>query len=349
MANTKQQENLLLTEHFTWTPISLIDDIINTVNEVLYKCTETLENGLSGADPAQLGFADRAASESRIPDTDEDGRPEYPEARLEIEEGIHKLETLMEGAVDRNFDKFEIWTLRNSLKVPEEVVGWVRLGHYENLTIPPKDSTITPESILALRRKLQETQKLHVALLTEKTRNEALLTKLRTLVQPPSALKREPRSSTSPSKPSMGADSTSPFAFLTHTPAAQDLGVQPLPLNNSTSTPNESRTPLTTHTTFTTSQLPYLRDLLGRLKPHLSTTALPMKNEGEKEELARERKEYIESQSKRILERRGVDTRDGVEGVVEGSRVRSEEVRGLEGLVQEMGKGDGDGEAMDTS
>ena len=44
---------------------------------------------------------------------------------------------------------------------------------------------------------------------------------------------------------------------------------------------------------------------------------------------------YVESQSKRILERRGVDTKDGVEGVWPGSssRVRAEEVRGLEGLV----------------
>lgn len=68
-----------------------------------------------------------------------------------------------------------------------------------------------------------------------------------------------------------------------------------------------------------------------------------------------------------MLERRGVDTRDGVEGVWEGRRVGAEEVRGLEGLVGGMGRGrgrngsgdgedagagalDGDGgEEMDTS
>lgn len=57
----------------------------------------------------------------------------YPEARLEVEEGILKLETLMENAVDRNFDRLEIWALRNVLCLPrEEGVGeWVRLGHYE--------------------------------------------------------------------------------------------------------------------------------------------------------------------------------------------------------------------------
>ena len=51
-----------------------------------------------------------------------------------------KLETLMEGAVDRNFDRLEIWTLRNVLCLPKEgvdgegeggIAGWVRLGGYE--------------------------------------------------------------------------------------------------------------------------------------------------------------------------------------------------------------------------
>jgi kinetochore protein Mis12/MTW1 len=81
--------------------------------------------------------------------------------------------------------------------------------------------------------------------------------------------------------------------------------------------------------------------------------------------MTKERKVYLESQSKRILERRGVDTKDGVEGVWEGRRVGAEEVRGLEGLVQVLGRGKAkdvsmedtdagavageDGEAMDTS
>lgn len=69
--------------------------------------------------------------------------------------------------------------------------------------------------------------------------------------------------------------------------------------------------------------------------------------------MTRERKIYLESQSKRILEKRGVDTRDMVEGTVEGSRVRADEVRGLEGIVEAFSKGSGaaknNGEVMDTS
>lgn len=53
------------------------------------------------------------------------------EARREIEEGVHQLETLLESNVDKNFDKLEIYVLRNVLHVEEGLVDWVRLGHYE--------------------------------------------------------------------------------------------------------------------------------------------------------------------------------------------------------------------------
>lgn len=313
-----------------------------------------------------MGFADRYSDEGRTPEKDEDGVDSFPEARLEIEEGVLKLETLMENAVDKNFDRLEIWTLRNVLCLPrgeEELVNWVRLGHYEvsisaiplldmladvddqKIDTTSKNAKLTPEALQALRHKLVETRKLNAALVAEKTRNDAQIARLRSLLQPSTAAKREPRSSTSPAKQANSShDNGAPFAFLTHTPAAQALGVQPLPQTSNPAA--ESRTPLTTHTTFTTSQLPYLRQLLSSLQPHLATTALPTSTHTTKnaEELTRERKVYLESQSKRILERRGVNTKDGVEGVWDTRRVGAEEVRGLEGLVQSMGRG----KAQDT-
>ena len=32
--------------------------------------------------------------------------------------------------MDKNFDKFEIYVLRNILSVPADLVNWVRLSHY---------------------------------------------------------------------------------------------------------------------------------------------------------------------------------------------------------------------------
>ncbi|KAF9734687.1 hypothetical protein PMIN06_006193 [Paraphaeosphaeria minitans] len=338
MASAKQSENLLLTEHFTWPPISLIDDIINTVNDSLYSCNDSLETGMLSAPPAQLGF---------LPQDPEEGEERVAErARLEIEEGAQKLETLMVDAVDRNFDRLEIWTLRNVLCLPREegFEGWVRLGHYEGLKIPTEENKLTPEALYALRRKLVETEKLHAALAAEKKRNDAQIARLRALLAPPTQ-KPTPRASTASTADDKAETEgeTAPFAFLTHHPAAQTLGVQALPALAFSAKP-ETRTPLTTHTTFTTTQLPHLRQLLASLRPHLASTALPSGKAGEAQERAKERRTYIESQSRRVLERRGVDTRDGVEGGVDGNRVRGEEVRALEGVLgglngSEKGKG----------
>ena len=147
MANQKQMETALLTEHLRYTPLvsilrlylshllthfqALLDDIINTVNELVARAVDAAEEGLSAADPAALGFADKAAAQNVIPDTDDEGRAVYPDAQKEIEEGVHRLETLLEANVDKNFDKLELWVLRNVLSVPAELVPWVRLGHYE--------------------------------------------------------------------------------------------------------------------------------------------------------------------------------------------------------------------------
>lgn len=52
-------------------------------------------------------------------------------AAVEIENGVHQLETLLQSTVDRNFDKLEIYVLRNVLSVPADLIAWVRLKHYE--------------------------------------------------------------------------------------------------------------------------------------------------------------------------------------------------------------------------
>ena len=101
------------------------------MNTIIYRAIEAIESGLLSTPPPALGFAAEAASDPTIRDTDGDGNVEYPEARQEIEDGVHQLETLLEATVDRTFDRFEIYTLRNILTVPEELGPWMRLGHYE--------------------------------------------------------------------------------------------------------------------------------------------------------------------------------------------------------------------------
>jgi kinetochore protein Mis12/MTW1 len=131
MASEKQAATALLTEHLRYTPLTLIDDIINTINELTNRAVDAAEKGLLAADPSSLGFSTRAAAENRIVERDANGRGVYPEARAEIEEGVHQLETLLEANIDKNFDKFEIIALRSILAVPQHLVPWIRLAHYD--------------------------------------------------------------------------------------------------------------------------------------------------------------------------------------------------------------------------
>ena len=89
---------------------------------------EALENGMLQIPARSLGFGRDPGSKSV---TVEKGNVEYPEATAEIEHGVHQLETLLESTVDKAFDYFEIWTLRNVLTIPDNLAPWMRLGHYE--------------------------------------------------------------------------------------------------------------------------------------------------------------------------------------------------------------------------
>lgn len=154
MTDPNRQADALLTEHFQYTPLvhqtfpprnpipantpqSLIDDIINAVNTIIFQAMEALENGLLQIPPRSLGFGrDQTSTTQSIPDMNDNGSVEYPEAAAEIENGVHQLETLLESTVDKAFDYFEIWTLRNVLTIPDNLTPWMRLGHYEVSSSP---------------------------------------------------------------------------------------------------------------------------------------------------------------------------------------------------------------------
>jgi kinetochore protein Mis12/MTW1 len=125
----------LLTEHLRCTPLTIIDDIINTTNELLYHSVAAVETYLLTSAPSSLGFAPPPGT---IRDTNSDGTELYSDAETEeLEKGVHSLETLLESAVDRSFDRFEIYVLRNILTVPEDLVPWVRLAHHKVFPHPP--------------------------------------------------------------------------------------------------------------------------------------------------------------------------------------------------------------------
>ncbi|KAJ5625212.1 Centromere protein Mis12 [Penicillium lagena] len=312
----------LLAEHFSYTPLSLIDDIINSINNLIYQAISSLESGLINTPPERLGFA-HASNGSTIPDTDEDGNVVYPEAKLEIENGLHQLETLLEANVDKAFDKFEIYVLRNILTVPEDLLSSVRLKHYENLSFVPSPDTPTPETILAQRKKLIETRKLTRSLKDECARNDAVISQLQSIL-----------STVENAKTDGGADATENkennqpnLSFLTSSPAARQLRV------GVAAGSNTKHTPLTTNTTFILSQLPALQTTLEQLRPRLA--ALPQASVPRETKSKRdERKEYIESRIRLHLERAGqLAMGDDGHPMVAGRRIDISEAHALENVA----------------
>ena len=128
------------------------------MNILAERALNSVEQGLLNAPPSALGFKKKApkaapktkSSRSRSKQQqaadaaeDEDGEDAAATdpadaARIEVESGTHQLETLLCASIDRNFDKFEIYVLRNILCVrPPDVRDWIRLSHYDGLDFSP--------------------------------------------------------------------------------------------------------------------------------------------------------------------------------------------------------------------
>ncbi|KAI0202195.1 Mis12 protein-domain-containing protein [Astrocystis sublimbata] len=142
MTTSSNSESELLTEHFGYPPVSLIDDIINSVNILADRAFNSIEQGLLNAPPASLGFkppkphskSSKTQQQKQPPEQDEQALSPAERVKNEVEAGTHQLETLLCASVDRNFDKFELYVLRNIFTVrPAELCNWIRLSHYDGL------------------------------------------------------------------------------------------------------------------------------------------------------------------------------------------------------------------------
>ncbi|KAH7244310.1 Mis12 protein-domain-containing protein [Fusarium redolens] len=343
MAAQQNSDYELLTEHFGYPPVSLLDDIINTVNVLADRALDSVERLLLSIPPQSLGFSNKHASN--------DGTPALPPdeaAKLEIEHGTHQLETLLNASIDKNFDLFELYTMRNILTVRPDDQPYMRLAHYEGLDFSGLEGPDRPttESVTALRRRLHATQRLHTALESERARNDALLGKLRSVLGVvPGNVKAEEGQAQAPDG--------SAFGFLRDKASLQAAGADK---------------PIATTTEFTLSQLQALRALstsLRTLLPDLGPTDADTQMEdasSSSRTWRRERVEYVEGASRKYLETaRGLElgdqgeVRDG-EWQGEGRKITRSDVEGLEQVAAMLGQkstttgeASGEGEPMDQS
>ena len=120
----------LMTEHLQYAPLTLIDDVINSANAILYQSMDAFETYLRDTViPSIPSSASTQAAKTFDLDAPEDAEREA--LYKELEYGMAQVETLLENAVDRNFDAFELYVLRNVFNVPEEVDGYLRLQHHQ--------------------------------------------------------------------------------------------------------------------------------------------------------------------------------------------------------------------------
>ncbi|KAL8347361.1 hypothetical protein RB601_003159 [Gaeumannomyces tritici] len=137
MSASISSETQLLAEHFGYPPVSLLDDIINSINILAEQALNGVEKALLGTKPASLGFRDQQppppAKSKRAPLPPPPAATAEEAHRHEIENGTHQLETLLCASIDRNFDIFELYVMRNILTVRPDHRDWIRLSHYEGL------------------------------------------------------------------------------------------------------------------------------------------------------------------------------------------------------------------------
>ncbi|KAF2860224.1 hypothetical protein K470DRAFT_197172, partial [Piedraia hortae CBS 480.64] len=121
----------LLTELAGATPTMLLDDIINTVNGVIYVALNAVEDGLKGTPAEQIGFAQGGQDGKALRDGEVTAESMEEAKNDEIANGMVRLETLLNSSIDRTMDRFEIYTARNILTVGDEgLLPYVVLDHY---------------------------------------------------------------------------------------------------------------------------------------------------------------------------------------------------------------------------
>ncbi|KAK4230800.1 Mis12 protein-domain-containing protein [Podospora fimiseda] len=284
----------LLTEHFGYPPVSLLDQIINTLNALAEKALSSIESGLLNAPPTALGFRP-----PKYPSSSSQPYDAVTAHRQEVESGVHALETLLFASIDRDFDLFEIVVMRNVLTVSQRDLDWVVLKHYEGLDFSEMGDGISVEGVNELRRRMQSSLRLKTMLEAEKARNEGLLKEMRRLVGG-GGIKIEGE------KVEEGGKGKA-FGFL-----LKELGLQ-----------GDKETPITTTGRFGVSQLEGLRGLSRELRGVMKELGKGEEDEEEEEEKdeqkdwRRERLEYIEGATRKHLENvRGLEL--GENGEVKG-------------------------------
>ncbi|KAJ2400241.1 hypothetical protein GGI23_002155 [Coemansia sp. RSA 2559] len=121
----------LVVEHFGFLPITFIDEIINSANDTIYRATDAL-----------CKFVEKEQGSSEA-----------------TSQAVTKAETLLEHAVDKNFDKFELYALRNLFNIPQGLEDYLVLPHQSQDVMVSSEAPVFAEDEAALDKELEDVRK----------------------------------------------------------------------------------------------------------------------------------------------------------------------------------------------
>jgi len=120
----------ILTEHFTWSPETLAKLGMECANHTL---VSVIEHDVEPFLQQHFAAAYAIAAEEGV-----DGPSGLNEA--ELGKGLVQLETLLESGVDKRFDLFELYLLRNVFTIPQDLIPFLELSHQ----VSPKVHALAP-------------------------------------------------------------------------------------------------------------------------------------------------------------------------------------------------------------
>ncbi|KAJ1850931.1 hypothetical protein LPJ57_007973 [Coemansia sp. RSA 486] len=148
----------LIVEHFGFLPISFIDEVINAANDTIYRATDALSK-----------FVEKEQGSSEA-----------------TSQAVNKAETLLEHAVDKNFDKFELYALRNLFNIPQGLEEHVVMPHRQadvdaGPVVFAEDEAELDKKLESVRKQLAVNNLLKAKLNSDKTKIERGIRRLRAL------------------------------------------------------------------------------------------------------------------------------------------------------------------------
>ncbi|ORY87487.1 Mis12 protein-domain-containing protein [Leucosporidium creatinivorum] len=144
-AELKAVKANLFTAQFKWAPETFAKGGMDLANTTMYAATRIVDESLQ-----QLA----------VPPAEGEERP-FTLEEDHIQKGIYRLETLLETSIDKHFDLFEIFVLRNTFTVQTDLIPYIALPHQEHIdeSLKGKDEEAINEYEEELRLYEEELQK----------------------------------------------------------------------------------------------------------------------------------------------------------------------------------------------